>query len=233
MNKISALILFVLFTSKLYADDGGVFIRVKGTTAAGGGGAADFTDTFTETVTVVLSLHTEGGTTWADRDSSATGISDDGATDVAYCGIASDEFGYYNSYTPSDADYCVEGDVKVSGSGKTSMGIALRMATATQDQYFVRYSGGDGQWELYKRVSGTVTGLGTDYTGDVPTTVKSVRLCASSSSLTVYVAGVSRITATDSAITATGKAGIYNYFGDTGATEYIDNIEVYNTVAAP
>ena len=233
MNKTGSVLLALFLPSLTLADGGSVFIRLKRATAAGGGGGPEYTDTFTEAANAALQDHTEGGFGWTDRDTSTTGMTISGTNDNLYVSLGSDEFGFYSGYTPSDADYCVEADFTIASSAQTTNGLALRMATGAATQYFVRFAGGAGAWELYKSVAGTETGIGTNYVGDVPTTTKTVRLCASGTSLTVYVAGVSRITATDSDISAAGRPGFYNYFGDNGSDRTADNFKVYETVAAP
>lgn len=204
---------------------------------AAGGGSANSTDTFTETgANVNLQSHTEGGTTWSDRNSSTNGMVVDATNDRVYVNVGADYYGYPNSYSPSDNDYCVEADITTSAANQISNGIAVRQATSGEDEYFVYYDGGNTRWDLIES-NGGFTSRGT-YSGDSPSgSTKSVRICAdgeATSTITVYIGGVSRISYNDtSALTATGKGGLRNYYGSTGTGNYVDNFEIYETVAAP
>lgn len=159
------------------------------------------------------------------------------ADDKVKLNVGSDYYGYPNSYSPADNDYCAEADFITTAANQVTNGLAVRLATSGEDGYFVYYDGGNTRWDLYETNGGAFTSRGT-YAGDSPNGVtRTVRLCVdgeATSALTVYIGGVSRITYNDtSALTATGKAGLRNYYGGTDAGNYIDNFKIYETVAAP
>jgi len=114
---------------------------------------------------------------------------------------------------PANADYEVRCDLtwnNASGWGNKAGVRARVVAGSLADCYEATYDEGTEQWELAKWTGFSRTVLGTPW-GDAysqPVT-KALRFVLSGTSLTLYVDGVSRVTATDSSISAAGYAGLY------------------------
>lgn len=167
----------------------------------------------------------DGVSTWTARDGT-------GAMSVysnALYTPSAGRNGYYNSATPANADYSVQADL--SGvSTYSSNGVAGRMDTASNSQYWACYNA--GIWALYKRVSSTDTQLGT-YTGDALSGgAKTILLRMSGSTISVEINGVQRISVTDTSITAKGKAGLFAYFSDPQNSRLLDNWSANDATAA-
>lgn len=121
---------------------------------------------------------------------------------------------YYHSGTPATADYSVSADLfmKDTNGGDGAVGVIGRVDTAANTLYMARYNGGatDG-WQLYKAVTGTFTQLGsTSAQSLTAATAYNVKLEMIGTAIKLYkeLSGTATISATDSAITAAGKAGI-------------------------
>lgn len=123
---------------------------------------------------------------------------------------------YYTSATPETAEYDIQCDI--SGSGSTG-GPNGRHSTSANTRYFVIYNSGAAQWELTKIVAGAKTILGT-YAGDAPTSPRTVLLQIRDATKKVFIDGAERISSTDNAITAAGRAGVE---GSTVNTDTLDN----------
>ncbi|MDO8521174.1 MAG: hypothetical protein Q7S52_03595 [bacterium] len=177
-------------------------------------------DTFTDTDGVLLQDHTsDSGHAWAESGGAGNDlvINSNRINPATNGSLAL----YYISATSANADYDVQADFKVSASDNVSALLSGRVATGTETGYGVRFSG--GTWTLYSFVTGTVTSLGT-YTGDVPSsTAKTVKLQMRGTAIAVFIDSVSRISVTNSAVTAAGRAGVGSYFSDTSALRYLDN----------
>jgi hypothetical protein len=151
-----------------------------------------------------------------------------------HCGVAGP---VYASGVPASADYTVEATVRVyttvTSPSNLNLGIAGRMSTSADTYYALYYQA--GETVLIKRVAGvttslgvwtsTLTGGGTDYTFTlemIGTAIKG------------YVNGVERVSATDSAITAAGRAGLRSVgINDAATGNHIDDFHVYDATAAP
>lgn len=165
-------------------------------------------DNFTDPDSTNLSSHTgETGAAWtvAPYASSVTPIitsnrvrSDPSSTALAY-----------SSGLPPTADYTLEflmrqvTDVAVNG------GATFRMDTANDTYYTIRYNASLDVWELRRTLLSTAIGLGTNYpdvlaNGDERT----VKVVIIGPNIEVFIDGVSRITATNSDITAAGRVGV-------------------------
>jgi hypothetical protein len=178
-------------------------------------------DTFTEAGTTAIASHTsDSGHTWATGRTSDGGVKDN-IQSSRVCGTGSgDSNGWYSSAVPASADYDVQADCFVESSGKTICGIAARMSTSANTEYFVNYNA--GTWRLYSVSSGTESSIGT-YLGDAPTTTKTCVLRVTGTTIEVLIDGVSRISVTNSAISAAGRPGLVGYFNDNTSASYIDN----------
>lgn len=168
-------------------------------------------DTFTDTDTTSLEDHTgETGATWTLHPA-------DGAADVfkidenmVFHNTSGDNV-IYASGDPADADYDVEGVVVVEDVN-ASAGIAIcgRMDTTNKTFYMLQYfAGGIDTWQMFKCVNGSFTQLGSDYDDVIGTgNSRTCKLEMRGTTIKGYVDGVERISATDSDISAAGKAGI-------------------------
>jgi len=164
-------------------------------------------DTFTGTAGTSLQSHTgEVGATWTVFASSSTAVLTD-ANRVRRNTTTPTQ--YYASATPSSANYTVEGDVTVKSliSGDAANVIGRQDTSNTNGTYYAaRYLSGD--WELLKLVNGTVTVLDTSPVTLTSGQTYNLQLSMNGSSIALYVDGTLKASATDSAITAAGKAGI-------------------------
>jgi uncharacterized repeat protein (TIGR01451 family) len=124
---------------------------------------------------------------------------------------------YYASATPASATYNVEADIRgASGLATDAIGVVGRQDISGTGQtfYLARYVVDTGRWELAKVVAGTLTLIGTGtgtgfYTQNIVVgTSYRVTLRMNGTAISLLVDGVSRIAATDSAITAAGRGGI-------------------------
>lgn len=151
-----------------------------------------------------------------------------------HCGV----FGnMYASGVPASSDYTVEWTNRiyttVTSPSNLNLGGAGRMSTSADTYYMLYYQA--GELILAKRVTGTtttldawistLTGGGTDYT---------FALEMNGTAIKGYVNGVQRVSATDSDITAVGRAGIRsNGINDATTGNHIDNFRVYDATTPP
>lgn len=174
-------------------------------------------DTFTDTNGTSLASHTsDSGHTWTNRGGGSALAINTNRVNTVTGGQSFD--GYYSSAVPASADYDVQADITATGT-QTPPGITGRQATGADTCYHVRIEA--GTWHLRSRVAGTVTDLGS-YTGDTPSGLTNM-LRMVGSSIEVLNNGVSRISVTNSDVTATGRPGVASYFDDGGALRYLDN----------
>ncbi len=163
-------------------------------------------DNFTGTGNLQAHSPDSGGGTWTQATGSSGNITLDGS------GHAYDQFfngpWYYNSQTPASADYDTQVKSKTNAAGSYGLGPLGRQSTSADTHYDVFFHGGVGDWIMHKNVAGVTTSIGS-YTGDVPTTERDTLLVLSGTTQTFKVGGVTRISASDTAITATGKSGVY------------------------
>lgn len=179
------------------------------TTSAG----SDFvTDAFAEAVSdTTLASHTGSvGATWTPHGDTATYTSTatvNATIDRLYgLGTAA----YYASGNPPSADYYVQADFFLVDTASVNSAICLRMNISTNTMYLLRLNNG-ATWELRKIVNGTATTLASS-TSNIPSVggFRTIRLVVSGSNLTVFNNGVqdTGLNATDSSITAAGRAGV-------------------------
>ena len=128
---------------------------------------------------------------------------------------------YYAGTAPSSANQTVSASISFGTSPRQSMALGARMSTdANTDGYYASHSGG-GEWQLFKRVGGTTTVLGTASDGGSGGTF-AVDLVCNGSSISVKINGTTVITATDTSITAPGRVGILSWYADTAGSDLID-----------
>jgi hypothetical protein len=141
---------------------------------------------------------------------------------------------YYHSGTPASADYSVEAVIR-RDTGVTSTeigGVAGRMDTSVNTKYdFVRVE--TGSFILRKTVAGTDTNLDT-HTLALATPVEyTIRLEMVGTTIKGYVDGVEVCSATDSSVTAAGKAGFFLFRGGSAAAYHLDSITATDIGSAP
>ena len=166
-------------------------------------------DSFTDTDATNLSSHTgETGATWAKLTgfSGNVVINSNRAENAATFSV---DAAYYASGTPSGADYDVSADYSWVNTNTCSWQILGRVDTSTGDFYTAYYRRGSNTFRIEKRVSGSYTTLASG-TGGSPAaeTAVNIKLTLSGSGLELFADSVSKLTATDSSITAAGKVGV-------------------------
>lgn len=173
-------------------------------------------DTFLEAggSSVNLSSHTPSGPvaagTWSSHP--ASGVSSSVAATsgkYAYQGVGTSYD--LNSSTPASADYEVEATVTVMATAY-SCGVLARWDTTATTGYAAFIDGGGitaaGYLRLYKFVAGTATQIGTPYNIGTLTGPYRLRLRCSGTSISAWLDGTQRVTATDSSVSAVGKSGL-------------------------
>lgn len=174
-------------------------------------------DEFTDTAGTLLSSHTGAlGASWTSvpsQDRTAVITNANRLRKETGNGAAQ----YYASATPPSANYLVEADVHVASLlGTDAIAVVGRQDVSGTGQtfYIARYVRDSARWELGKVVNGTLTligsGTGTGYYSQTLTTGTSYRMTLqmNGTAISLLVDGVSRITATDSSISAAGRAGV-------------------------
>ena len=114
-----------------------------------------------------------------------------------------------SSVTPASADYAVQADVVVrSIVAGDALGVVARLTPDGGSYYSARYQTSDGTWRIYKTISGTDTSLASSAATLTPGQSYRLRLDLIGGALTLSVDGVVRATASDSALTSAGRAGL-------------------------
>lgn len=185
--------------------------------------AAFVQDSFTDTNATALQSHTgETGATWAKL----TGFTRDAQIQSNVLeNLTNSDAAYYASGAPASADYEVELDYSWVNSGLATSEVLGRMDTSTGDFYSFYYRRDANQYRLRKRVGGTYTTL-SSVSGSSPGSGVYInhRLALSGSNLEGFADDVSVLTATDSSLTAAGKAGLaFTSPGSTGPRIRVDN----------
>lgn len=119
---------------------------------------------------------------------------------------------YYHSATPPSADYPVQATIyaaTVVSNGNA--GVVGRASSSANTFYYGRANGTSG-WQLYKRVAGVTTQLGSSAAQTFSAGVSySIKLLMTGSTIELYKLGegTAAISVTDTAISAAGFAGVY------------------------
>lgn len=191
-------------------------------------------DTLTEGSNTNLNAHTpEVGGAWTYGMGTWTVLE---ATDVL--SLSSGQQFAYNAATPPSADYWVEVTGRTVATGATDrFGVLVRgdggdYAAAGTDCYYA-YITGTGLLVMLEQTNGSVAAPASysgDYTisGFSASTDYTLRLEAIGSTITAYLDGVSRATASDSTISAAGQAGVYLR----NSSAYITSIDSDDLVVA-
>lgn len=189
---------------------------------------AFFADNFTGTDTTQLQSHApDTGTSWtrlwgsqATLDWVITSNQINPETD------ADDGVIYTADATYPSADYDITCTLAAfSGTGNRSIYLLVRIQDE-ENMYGVRLRAGAGLSQLYKKVSGTWSALGSAFT--VPAVASVMKLEIIGSALKFYDDGAEIASATDSDITAAGKAGI----AAGGGTELVTTTDDANSFNA-
>jgi len=144
--------------------------------------------------------HTSAGARELKISAAARAYADSGAGDACV----------YNTGTPASADYTVSADLVYIGASSSNLGVLGRVNTAATTYYHARYDTTSGGWQLYKRVAGTFTQLGSTSTQTFSSGTKNLLLSMVGSTIALYKegGGSPTISASDSAITAAGYSGL-------------------------
>lgn len=200
--------------------------------------ATIFNDTFTESANTNLQSHTPNtGTSWTrlwGTDASTRNLQVENLADQIRCSGNSGDYGliYTADVTYPTANYEVQATFITTFSTITPLYLLARVQDQ-ENMYAVRLvlSSGGSNAQLYKKVSGTWSTLGSAVTiadGSV------VKLSVNGTAIKVYDDGAEVISVTDSAISSAGKAGIGHGGGaelvastdDTRATNMLDLFSV-------
>lgn len=238
IRKLSALVLSLLFVTSSGAGllqspaVNRTHISQLAVAAAAGGGSSFACDDFTGTNGTNLEAHTPSGSgcggTWTVQGSNTTAFMKID-TNHAYCAIAGDWSVYYISPSPADADYSVQALVHINAGTSTGGGVAGRINTTTGAGYMAYYSGGAAAWRLVSFDGASETIIGT-YAGDSPATADRVaKVSMNGTTIALLIDTVSRISVTNSAVAAAGKAGLIPNFFDNGSDRYLDNFTASDT----
>lgn len=174
-------------------------------------------DSFTDTSGTVLSSHTPNiGGTWT-KHGSYTGDMNISDANRLRMGSGTASRCFYNSTDPAGAEYDLECIDRVITAANNAFGMAGRIATGANTMYMMRYQQSTGNWQLYKIVTGTATLLGEFTQARTSSTESTVKLEIRDATKKVYIDGVERISSTDNAITAAGKAGFRDGSGVAGS----------------
>lgn len=143
------------------------------------------------------------GGTWTVHPSSPGGSNMQINANTALVYISSQPIIYVNT-AAATANYSVKCKVY---SSSWSGGPVGRLSSSGINCYLVAYNGGANAWQLYAYVAGTPTMLG-QFVGDNPTTPRTIELIMSGSTISVKIENTTRISVTDTSVTAAGYAGI-------------------------
>ena len=196
-------------------------------------------DTFTDTAGTTLASHTgETGATWTEygETGGAVAIS---AAGRAYPSVAAPS-AYYASGAPATAEYDVEADLYIAANpaGFCNTWLAARADSTNNNWYMAGYTANTGAFalQMFKRVAGSYTSLGSfSLTLSVGSTTHMKFSVRNSGTLqNLIVGGTSYITASDTAISAAGKAGVRfdtNDPADASHGYQLDNFTATDAVA--
>jgi hypothetical protein len=138
----------------------------------------------------------------------------------------------YYSGTPASADYSVTADIVIKSSAG-STGVAGRISTTALTMYYAYIEQVTGKVVLAKKINGATTSLGVSSSTYGIGTV-SLTLDMVGTTIRALINGVAVASATDSSITAAGKAGIRApAISDTTTGKHLDNFVATDTSTPP
>lgn len=190
-------------------------------------------DAFTNSNGTAITAHlpTVAGAKWAETLEGAGGGScqiQSNKAELVYTEGSGDRFSLVrNRLTAETPAYYVQAGLNVgNGTGVNALdvGVTARMVDANNFYLAVLHAG--GLVELFKRVSGTYTSLGTFSSGSNTGTIK---LQVTDAAKKVFVDGTERISSSDNALTSAGAPG---FWFKANATTTSDDPDVENLVAA-
>ncbi len=171
--------------------------------------AFGITDSFAGTAGTLLSSHKgEKNATWTRHAASGPGTASITPAEMVR-GSGTGNAGYIASGASPSPEYAVEAAVTIRSSLSASACITARMDPASATFYAACYDQGAKTWRLVKSVDGSQTFLGQFAERLPANSVRTVKLVVRNASKQVLVNGVQRISSTDNAITAAGRAGVY------------------------
>jgi hypothetical protein len=141
---------------------------------------------------------------------------------------------YYHAGTPASADYYVEGVIRRdSGVTSTEQGaVCGRIDTAANNRYdVVRVE--SGSFLLRKTIAGVDTTLDTYALALATPEEYTIKLEMIGDQIKGYIDGVEQLSATDSSITAAGKAGFFLFRGSSTGGYHIDSITAADAAGLP
>lgn len=166
-------------------------------------------DSFTGVDGTALASHTgELGATWTVHPSFAA----DGfliGNNWRNAAVAGSSVAYASG-VPASADYTVTGALtQLTALAGTNTGIIGRTDIAANTYYYARYLPGSTAWQLFKAVAGVLTQLGSDAVQVLTTgAFYTFSLGMAGTTISLVVDGVSKVSVTDTDITAAGRVGV-------------------------
>lgn len=196
-------------------------------------------DTFTDTDDTLLQSHTgETGATWTHRALGTDYLEVKGnALRGAVATVSSTQI-YTASGSPAGADYTVKGNIKLYGTGGSSSdssGVCGRhdgLNDTSSSYYFAQYSIAAAGWRLFKRITVNNTQLGSTVSGSLADGDEIIlRMSGTTIELYKKGEGSATISATDSAISAAGSAGVRLFTTDTTNAVGLDTFSADDIVS--
>jgi hypothetical protein len=189
------------------------------TPATGGGGTTIASDSFNRANATTLGTADTGGS-WHEQFATDWQITSNTAT---FHGTSGWSCAYLTAL--GQADMTVQADFNY-GSG-VDYGLIARVTDQDNLLFLdLSVSGANLVGNIFRRVGGSFTGIGTLFTVTAPTPgMHTAKLVCAGSTITAYVDGVVQTTASDTTQSGTG-AGISNNGNDPGHIETFDNFLV-------
>lgn len=192
-------------------------------------------DTFNRSAEALGTSAASDGGTWTSLNPGSSYGGTLRVSDANRCRSAGGGFAalYHHSGTPASAEYDVTVDFRVLTTGETrAFGPAGRLSTSANTMYLARYSVANTRWEMLKIDAGSATSLGTFTQTLSADTTYTCKLEIRNATKKVYVDGVERISSTDNAVTAAGKAGLRDGSSTAGSDttgHHVDNFLAADT----
>lgn len=145
---------------------------------------------------------------------------------------------YYYNAAPASADYSVFADIVAKSINATSrIAIVGRLSSTAITGYFLSFRQDSDEVQLWKVVAGTFTQLDSAPWTFTDEAVYAAELRLTGTSIRGFVDGVEVVSATDSAVTAAGFAGLRAYNVSTAGSDaqdlHFDNFEAVDPDGTP
>lgn len=187
-------------------------------------------DTFTDVDGTALQSHVpSGGGAWVRHSSSTAGGTHLIGSNRVYSSVASSIPVHYHNHTPSTPNYLVEADVVLlTDNNSSTIGVAGRILTNALTFYYARYTTSGDIFQLFKSIANVSTQLGTSVAHILSVGVGTrLGLDMDGTLISMLIDGEVVMSATDSDITAAGRAGIRSNNASTLTTGvHLDNWQV-------